>query len=168
VTAPLASPNTGNYQVAKGIISIKIPPVTGTPQLLGNVSKCSLTFATEILDHFSGSASGIKVRDAVVPSFVKATLEMTLDEISLNNLLLAVTGTNTGGTIAILALPDFSAEVIIQGTNAVGPKYQWDLYNVLMLPSKAIQMISTTWNELEINGEVLIDQNLNYGTVVQL
>ena len=95
-----ASPDIRNYQVAKGIISVKVPPVTGPVQLLGNVSKATFEMNTTTLEHNSSSAPGILVRDAIAVKQVKAKLVLQLDEITASNLLIAVAGTLTGAALS--------------------------------------------------------------------
>jgi hypothetical protein len=164
----LTPANVGNYQVSKGILQIKIPAISGTLQNLGNVNKASLDANVSLLEHYSGSSAGPKVRDFVIPGEIKVTLNMVLDEICAENFRIAVTGTESSGVIALYATSNINCEVIFTGTNAIGPQFAIDLFNVMLIPAKKIDLIGQTWNELEIDGQVLIDANGHYGTVTQI
>lgn len=156
--ATLNSPNVGNYQVGKGIVSFM---QDGDNQYrdLGNVSALSVTADIETLDHFS-SRAGVRQKDLSIILEKAMTLNMTMDEVTARNLALKLAGTVDelavgGPTVEIFAQNAINGALRFVGTNEVGPKVTMDLYNVSFRPDGDLDFISDEWNEMEATAEVL-------------
>lgn len=168
----LTSPNVLNYYIGKGIISFR---KSGDSDFRDVGNATVFEFAPNItqLDHFS-SRTGVKTKDQVVVTEKAATLNITLEEWTIDNLRLALLGgpvdPNSSGNSAfsIFAATKIAGEMRFIGTNDIGPRIQIDLPNVEFIPGKSINPISEGWGALEIVGNVLADTNGNFGTVEQL
>jgi hypothetical protein len=138
---------------------------------VGNVPSAEYVQETTTLDHYS-SRSGIKTRDLQVVTERKATLNLTVDEITFENLQLATMGgTATGATgsrsFDVFASDQTMASVKFVASNDVGTQQDWFWGYVRFLPGKSIKLISDGFNEVEISGEVGADWNAKYGTVTE-
>jgi hypothetical protein len=166
--APTASsPNTGNYMVAKGIVSFKRK---GTAEYrdMGNVTEFVFTPEVETLEHFS-SREGVKKKDLVVILEQKGTVKFTMEEFTPDNVALMVLGTVDPDAVGGTEIEIFSSNAVegalrIVGTNEVGPKMTVDLWNVSFAPNGDLGLISDEWNEMELTGDVLTgDEAPNVG-----
>jgi hypothetical protein len=126
---------------------------------LGNVPEFQITPEIETLDHES-SMAGTKVTDRSVTIKKGATLRLVMEEITAENLGLAVGGAvsqNTPGQdeVDILSLGTISAKVKLVGTNDVGKKMTWLFERVDFNPSEVIDLIGEEWMQLTLAGKVL-------------
>ena len=171
------SPNTGNYYVGKGIVKIKIietgnqsdPPIidNGVWRDLGNAPLFELTPAVTKLAHYS-SRAGRKFKDKQITQQVELSVKLTLDEITPENLALALMGSeadSTGLVHNIMDLGQINCALRFVGTNDVGDMQQVDLPNVLITPTGSIGFISDGWAQLQLDGDVVADVNGNFGTI---
>src|SRR5207344_1055652 len=83
-TAMPASPDVQNYHIGKGIVSFQ-EEGGSTFTDLGNCPSFVYSPAVEKKEHFS-SREGIKTKDFTAITQAGATIKMTLDEITGNNL----------------------------------------------------------------------------------
>lgn len=146
-----------DLQVGKGIVSFT-PDNNGTPGTkrdLGNVTEMEITPEIEKLDHFS-SRAGVRQKDYSVPLSQTLTVRMVLEEMTLENLAMALMGTVTAGKLSIFSKTEFRGELEFLGTNSIGPKQKVTLYNVSFTPSSGVQLISEEWNNFELTGEALV------------
>lgn len=159
----LASPNVLNYAVLKGIVHFT--PEGGVRRDLGNCTQFDFEPAVETLDHFS-SRTGVRSKDFSVTLEKSATVTITLDEITLKNLQMALMGgtisagdgTTEGGDNAgfdIFAESEVRGVLELTGTNDVGPRYNIRLPSVSFKPGGAIPFIGDDWAAIELSGEVL-------------
>jgi hypothetical protein len=163
-----ASPNVGNYYVGKGVVKINVTGIDSGWRLVGNCPTFELTPNITKLAHYSAQR-GTKFKDANVTQVKELTLKMTLDEITPENLQVALLGSETDSTGLghnILDMDEIVAAVRFVGTNAVGDKQQVDLPTVSITPSGAIGFISDGWAQIELAGDVTADENGNFGTVI--
>jgi hypothetical protein len=161
-----ASPNTGNYYVGKGVVKWKGVNDAGYRDL-GNCPMFELTPTVTKLMHYS-SRAGRKFKDKQVTQQVELMVKMTLDEITPDNLRLALMGTeadSTGLVSNILDQPDIIGALRFIGTNDVGDKQQVDLPTVLLTPTGAISFIADGWAVLSLDGDVTADALGNFGVV---
>ena len=159
------SPNTDNYQIAKGIVSFSTNDGS-TWRDIGNVSSLVWTPAITKLDHFS-SRAGVKSKDKSVVTETGATLKMTMDEITPQNfamLALGVVDSSTTDGDVVKSLTETSIDGLIQcqGTNDVGAKVHF-IGKVSFLPSGDFNMISEEWNVMEVTGEMLLHDDYGFG-----
>jgi len=155
----MESPNVGNLQVGKGIVSFK---KTGDAEFrdLGNVTSFTFTPEVETLEHFS-SREGTKKKDLVITLEQKGTVTLVMEEFTAYNLAIMVLGTLDeaaigGPEVEIFASTSVTGELRFVGTNDVGPKVTIDLYQVSFNPTGDLEMISDEWNEMEVEGDVLV------------
>src|SRR4029077_5066185 len=90
------SPSVQNYHIGKGIVTFK---ETGASTFvdLGNAPSFVYTPNVEKKEHFS-SREGIKTTDFTAVTSIGATIKVTLDEITADNLAMFALGTLTSGT----------------------------------------------------------------------
>lgn len=162
MTATQISPNTGNYQVGKGIVSFK---KAGTDFFrdLGNVTDMTVTPDLTTLDHFS-SRTGTKSKDLTIILEKACTCKLTMEEITAENVALMVLGTvdptaDGGPTVEIFSENSVSGWLKFVGENDVGPRVTVDLYNVSFNPSGDFELISDEFNAMEATADVLVSQN---------
>src|SRR6476661_4778142 len=112
------SPNVNNYHIGKGIVSFK-EVGQSTYRDLGNAPAFVYTPAVTKLEHFS-SREGVKTKDFTAVTQISATVKITLDEITGENLAyfaLATQGTDTDGNVTLEALKktEFVGEIKVVG-----------------------------------------------------
>lgn len=153
------SPNVGNLQVGKGIVSFK---KTGDSVFrdLGSVTSLILTPNLTTLEHFS-RREGVKKKDLVVVLEKTCTAKMIMEEFTALNLAIMVLGNSDafavgGPEVDIFLTTQVTGELKFVGTNDVGPKMTVDLYNVSFTPSGDLQLISDEWNNMEVTADVLV------------
>jgi hypothetical protein len=153
------SPNTGNYQVGKGIVSFK---QTGDADYrdLGNVTDLVFTPNVTTLDHFS-SREGVKKKDLQIVLQQEGTLKMTMEEITAKNMAMMLNGAVDelavgGPTVEIFGAPAITGAVRFVGTNSVGPRITADFWNVTFTPDGDFSFLSDEWNNMEVSGDVQV------------
>lgn len=163
------SPSTDNYYIGKGKVSVQTASDTA-PRDVGNVPEFEVSFNVETLAHFS-SREGVRKKDKEVIIEQGGTLRVVMDEITAENLALAVAGTTTTNTagdtiIEIFAGTATEAEVFFEGTNDVGQKLNVHLTKVSFTPSGgSLSFISDEWGNIELSGEILADNLGSFGTI---
>lgn len=154
------SPNVGNLQVGKGIVSFK-KEGDDTFRDLGNVTTFTITPNLTTLDHFT-SRAGIQQKDLTIVLQQACTLKLDMEEVTADNLALMLQGsvdeaTMGGPTVEIFGgNGNITGELKFVGTNDVGPKCTVDLFNVSFSPTGDIDFISDSWNAMEATADVLI------------
>lgn len=159
------SPSTDNYYVGKAKLYWKAGGV-GEYRDLGNVPECEISFNINKLDHFS-SRTGVKSKDKSVVIEKSATIRMVLEEITADNLALALGGTvytDSDGNKSFGMMSENAQEGIlkIDGTNEIGQKVSW-IGTVSFAPSGSFNPISEEWGSVEATGEILVDALGNFG-----
>jgi hypothetical protein len=138
------SPNVNNYHIGKGILSFKEVGQT-TFRDLGNAPEFLYTPAITKLEHFS-SREGVKTKDFTAITQISATVKITLDEITGENLAyfaLGTEGTDTDGNVTIEALKktEFVGDIKVVGTNDIGQQVDF-LATVSFVPSGDFSFIT--------------------------
>lgn len=157
-----------NYYIGKGIVSFK--PTGGAYRDLGNCPTFEFTAENEELEHYS-SRAGVKTLDRVVSTSVKGTLKIAMEEFMLENLALAVLGSDpavSGGDnmIEILANTEITGSFKLVGANDVGPKFTVEFFSCTIKPGAAIPFIGEEWGQMEIEASVQRDETLEmFGTI---
>lgn len=126
---------------------------------LGNVPEFEFTPEIERLDHFS-SRTGIRSKDKSVVLEKGGTLRIVMEELTADNLALALMGavsTNTAGEkeIDLMSEDVIAAKVKFVGTNLVGRIATWIFERVEFAASAATNPISDEFMQFEVSGEVL-------------
>ena len=156
----ILSPNPDNYQIGKGVLSFK---KTGalTYRDLGNAPAVSISIDRTKLDHFS-SRAGIRTKDKSITIENTCTVNITLDEITPDNLALLLLGdvddAAVGGpTVDIFQNAEITGALRFVGANSVGAQITADWYNVSFGPAGDLNLISDEWNQIELEAEALAD-----------
>lgn len=154
----LNSPNTGNYQVGKGIVSFKKEGEVSYRDM-GNVASMVLTPDMTTLEHFS-SREGTKKKDLVIILEKKATIVITMEEFTAQNLAIMMLGSVDedavgGPEIQVFDQAAVSGALRFVGTNEVGPKITMDLHNVTFTPTGDLNFISDEFGQMEATADVL-------------
>jgi hypothetical protein len=154
---PIA-PNVQNYHIGKGIVSFKeVGGSTFTD--LGNAPSFVYTPNVEKKEHFS-SREGIMTKDFTAITQVGATIKVTLDEITPQNLApfaLGAVETDTAGntTIGGLTKTEFTGEIKVVGTNDIGQQVDFDA-TISFVPSGDFSFITDQddFTTIELEAEV--------------
>jgi len=157
------SPNVDNYFIGKGVVKFKPDGETEYVHL-GNAPEVEWSPALDILDHFS-SMQGIRAKDRKVVREKSATVRVVMEELTPQNLALALMGGLTSPTapatepytIDIYSLTEIKGALRFVGQNDIGPRVQYDWPLVSITPTGSINLISDEWASMEITADVLID-----------
>lgn len=157
VAPTLTSPNVGNLQIGKGIVSFTKDG--GSERDVGNVTEMVVTTDMTTLEHFT-SRAGTKAKDLVVVLEKKGTIKLTLEEITAENVALQLLGTvNEAGAdgpeVEIFAQNAITGALKFVGTNDVGPRINVELYNVSITPNGDFGLITDEWNNIELTADML-------------
>jgi hypothetical protein len=165
--ATATSPSIYNYHIGKGIVSFKAAGASSFVDL-GNAPAFVYTPTVTKKEHFS-SRGGIKIKDFTAITQVAATVKITLDEITGQNLgffALAVPGTDTAGDIILsgLSKAEFTGDIKVVGTNDIGQQVDF-LATVLFVPSGDFSFITDgdDFTKIVIDAEVMRDANGAFG-----
>jgi hypothetical protein len=156
----MESPNVGNLQVGKGNVTFQ-KNFTGDFRHLGNCTSFTVTPEVELLEHFS-SMEGTRKKDLVITIEQKATVAITMEEMTAFNMHIMVQGALDEAAVGGPEVEIFGATEAITGhlrftgTNDVGPQITIDLYNVQFAPDGDLEMISDEFNAMEVTGDVLV------------
>lgn len=158
MTATILSPNTGNYQVGKGVLSFK-KTGAATYRDLGNAATVSLAMDRTKLDHFS-SRAGLKQKDYSVTIETAVTCKITLDEVTPDNVGMMMLGTvddaSVGGPeVDIFLEANVTGALKFVGSNTIGATVTLDLWNVSFGPAGDFNLISDEWNSMDLEADVL-------------
>jgi len=150
------SPSPLNYFLGKGIVKWQ-PTAGGGFRDLGNTPMFETTPVPTRLPHYN-SRQGVQRLDENPVSRVTMTCKFHLEEITPENLALALLGSQQAGppiTVNVMDIGVVSGWLRMIGTNNVGDMKQVDLPSVTLAPSAGFQWISEAWGLLEITAEVL-------------
>jgi len=158
-------PNPDNYYSGKGIMYFKREGETEFRDL-GNCPMFDMTPAVQRLEHYS-ARNGIRVKDQSLVSSRQLTCRITMDEVTADNLALALMTTPVAAGSPSTDHYDYSMDIMVDdevrgavrfvGKNAVGAPIQVDLPVVTFAPGQAITLIQEQYGNLEITGEVSAD-----------
>jgi hypothetical protein len=160
-------PSIQNYHIGKGIVTFQEAGATG-PVDLGNAPKFVYTPNVDKKEHFS-SREGIKTKDFTAITQVGATIKLTLDEVTGENLqyfALGQVGTDSSGntTIAGLSKTEFTGEITVTGTNDIGQQVDF-VASIKFVPSGDFNFITDgdDFTTIELEAEVQKDANGFFG-----
>lgn len=126
---------------------------------VGNVPKFSLTPKLEKMKHYS-SMEGTKLLDLTAFISKEAEVEITLEEFTPDNLilaLLAVADTNTASQVVydLMAAPTVERMVKLTGNNDFGAHMEVILPHVFFAVDKVVEFIGDQWGNFVLTGDVL-------------
>jgi hypothetical protein len=70
------------------------------------------------------------------------------------------------GTFNVLAKSEIIGKVKFTGANDIGPQIVMELNKVMFRPAAAIGLIQDEWGQMQLTGEVLVDDTGIFGTIV--
>jgi hypothetical protein len=160
------SPSPLNYFIGKG--NVYFTPTGGTERHLGNAPSARLEPKVEKKEHFS-SMQGIQEKDDTFIIRKSGTLTLTLDEITLENLQMAL----FGGTIAVgpprsfelFAANEVTGAIRIEGTNEKGNQFEAEIAKVSFDPG-SFDFIGDDYATIELTGECL-SVGGSFGTITE-
>lgn len=158
------SPSVQNYHIGKGIVSFK---ETGGSSFvdLGNAPSFIYTPNVAKKEHFS-SRAGIKTKDFTAITEISATIKVTLDEITPENLAMFALGDlASDGTITGLTKAEFTGTLKVVGTNDIGQHVGWT-GDISFVPSGDFSFITDgdDFSKLELEAEVQKAVDGSFGT----
>jgi hypothetical protein len=141
------SPSVQNYHIGKGV-------VTFNGSDMGNAPRFLYTPKVEKKEHFT-SREGTKIKDFTAITQVGATIKVTLDEITPENLGIFALGDVSAGTITGMTDVEKSGTITVTGTNDVGQRVSWT-GDVSFVPSGDFSFITDTddFSVIELEAEV--------------
>lgn len=151
------SPDVRNYAIGKG--SAYFTPAGGVRRHLGNATAFEIEPTIEELDHFS-SMAGVRTKDLVAVLEKSGVIRITLEEMTRENVQLALMGgeidsdTDGNATFEIMANNLTRGRLEFIGNNDVGPKWSYDFPSVAFRPNGSINGISEEWQAMELEGEI--------------
>jgi hypothetical protein len=148
------SPSVQNYHIGKGIVSFKEAGGSSFVDL-GNAPSFVYTPNVEKKEHFS-SREGVKTKDFTAITEISATIKVTLDEITPENLAMFALGDlASDGTITGLTKAEFTGTLKVIGTNDIGQHIGWE-GDISFVPSGDFSFItdSDDFSTLELEAEV--------------
>lgn len=156
------SPNVDNYYIGKG--NVYFTPDGGVERHMGNVPEFVFTPELETLEHFS-SMAGTRTKDFEIILEKKGTVKITLEELTPDNVALAVLGTVDmdavgGPEVEIFSESKIAGRIRFVGTNDYGAKMNVTLYNVQFTPQADLSLISDELGNIELEGSATPDQKL--------
>jgi hypothetical protein len=157
------SPSVQNYHIGKGIVSFK---ETGASTFvdLGNAPSFVYTPAVDKKEHFS-SREGVKVKDFTAITSIAATIKVTLDEITPENLAMFALGDlASDGTITGLTKAEFTGTLKVVGTNDIGQHVGWE-GDISFVPSGDFRFITDAddFSTIELEAEVQKSSDGSFG-----
>jgi hypothetical protein len=157
------SPNVANYHIGKGIVSFKEVGASSFVDL-GNAPSFLYTPTITKKEHFS-SRGGVKTKDFTAITQVGATIKLTLDEMTAENLAIFVLGTISVDTDGNATIPGLSkieivGELKVVGTNEIGLQVDW-LGTVSFVPSGDLSFITDVDDFTKILLEAEVQKDVN-------
>lgn len=161
------SPSVNNYHIGKGIVSFK-PTGEASYIDLGNAPSFIYTPKVDKLEHFS-SREGVKTKDFTAITQIAATIKVSLDEVTAENLApftLGTVGTDTDGNTIISAMTktEFTGEIKVIGTNDIGQHVGFDA-TISFVPSGDFSFITDKdeFTVIELEAEVMKSVDGDFG-----
>jgi hypothetical protein len=126
---------------------------------VGNLQKFSITPTPSIQKH-KGTQGPVKVVDFVNTSLIEMAFDMTCDEWTKDNILMALLGqlaTDTTGEYIKIGVTVVRRQIKFTGYNAIGPKYELILPNVNINSKEALNFIDTSDETapMPLSGDIL-------------
>lgn len=160
------SPSTLNYFIGKGTLAFT--PTGGSVRSLGNCPSFKVTPNLEFLEHFS-SQDGVSELDDEVLKTKSGTVEITLDEITIENLALALLGGDitTDDEFELMGVSSKTGQLVLTGTNDKGNQFLVTVSKVSFRPEEGVDFISEEFGVISLTGKMLkVDGS--FGTVQKI
>lgn len=171
--AGILSPSQLNLFIGKAFVLFQRTGFDSGNVHLGKLTDIEYTPAADIAKYYDES-QGIRIMADAAIKEVSGSGKITLNELTVYNLGLLMLGNPDYTTPASPKLQIFGFQTPLIGpmtivsTSGKGPRYQWNLTNVMITPAGTFKHISQDYGTLEINFQHLADQNGQFGTIVEL
>jgi len=153
-----ASPSVQNYHIGKGVVSFKEAEAADFVEL-GNAPSFVWEPTIEKLEHFS-SMEGVKTKDFTAVTQTGATITLTIDEVTPENLRLFTlgeigVGVPDGVTVSAFKNTEITGDIKVECTNDIGQKISF-LATISIVPSGQFSFITAEdeFTVLELQAEV--------------
>lgn len=136
---------------------------------VGNVQKFSVTPTPTIQKH-KGTQGPVKVVDFVNTSLIEMAFNMSCDEWTIDNVLMALLGTistDTTGSFIKIGVAVVRRQIKFEGKNAIGPRYELIFPSCNINAKEALNFIDTSDETapMPLSGDILFDNTLGaFGT----
>lgn len=147
------SPDELNLSMFQGNVSFT--PTGGSKFHMGNCTRFVFSPTVDKLEHFS-RMSPIRAKDKTVTRQVGATVALTLEEVTLENLAIFMQGDSSTDEIAGMTVTDQEGILEFVGTNSVGNQVTWT-GKVSFSPAGDFDMLKEDWAEILLTADVLLD-----------
>jgi len=154
------SPDTINYVLSQA--NVRFTPTGGSQFHMGNCTRFVYTPTVDKLEHFSRMAP-VRIKDKTVIRQISATIALTLEEVTEENLALFFQA--DANTSSINAMTDMNQEgvLVLDGTNSVGNQLNFT-GKVSFNPAGDFDFLKEDWTEILLNADVLLDAG-SYGVI---
>jgi hypothetical protein len=154
------SPDTINYVLSQA--NVQFTPTGGSQFHMGNCTRFIYTPTVDKLEHFSRMAP-VRIKDKTVIRQISATIQLTLEEVTEENLALFFQA--DADTSSILAMTNMNQEgvLVLDGTNSVGNQLNFT-GKVSFNPAGDFDFLKEDWTEILLNADVLLDAG-SYGVI---
>lgn len=152
------APDTLNLSMFQG--NVYFTPTGGSEFHMGNCTRFVFTPTVDKLEHFS-RMTPVRTKDLTVTRQIGATVALTLEEVTLENLAIFMQGDPSTSEIAGMTFTDQQGTLRFAGTNSVGTQIQWTGL-VSFSPAGDFDMLKEDWAEILLSAEVLISDG-KYG-----
>lgn len=149
------APDTLNLSMFQG--DVHFTPTGGSRFHMGNCTKFTFSPTVDKLEHFS-RMSPIRAKDKTVTRQVGATVALTLEEVTLENLAIFMQGDASTGTILGMTHTDQEGTLEFDGTNSVGTKVFWTGL-ISFSPAGDFDFLKEDWAEILLTADVLLSNN---------
>lgn len=158
------APSVDNYALTTGTVEVA-PINTNNWRYIGNCPEVEWTPELDILEHKNVQGGSITT-DLTIIREKKATLRILTDELSEENMALAMSGeVNSDGTIEILGSSLISLRVRVTNENDVGPRYVFNFNRIDFRPSGSVNLQGgDDFQTLEVTGTAAT-VNGSFGTI---
>lgn len=157
-------PNTGNYQIGRGILKIAefngVTPADAAYVDVGNCPSFEVELTEEELEHKS-SRAGLREIDKVVVIEAGYNVSFEMDEMAAGNLQKFLKAARSGNTLRANqnTIQEYSLRFLVN--NPTGGRERWDFHRCKLAPAGGFGLISDEWQTLSFSGKGLSDSANN-------
>lgn len=136
---------------------------------IGNVQKFAVTPTPSVQKH-KGTQGPVKAVDFVNTSLIEMAFDLTCDEWTIDNVLMALLGqtaSDTVGDYISIGVAPVRRQLKFTGANAIGPRYELYFPSVFINAKEALNFIDTSDETapMPLSGDILFDTTLQaFGT----
>lgn len=140
---------------------------------VGNVQKFSVTPTPTVQKH-KGTQGPVKAIDFVNTALIEMAFDLTCDEWTKDNVLMALLGqlgTDTAGEYIKIGVAPVRRQLKFTGANAIGPKFELIFPSCFINAKEALNFIDTSDETapMPLSGDILFDTTLQaFGTARSL